>query len=166
MGVWVALDDVDERNGALIVVKGSHNLSDPNLFELKQKFFPNSDVPPSSTPLFNAYNEKLIEAANKDNLEQITCSVKRGDMIIWNPSTLHGGLPHIDKTLTRRSFVMHITPENMPMKHMDYFFDRTKVIDEVNRDYYAYGDRLLHSGNTVDFAHIKQHDVSTLGVFN
>ena len=54
MGVWVALDDVDEENGPLHVLKGSHKLGEPDIDELKNRFYPNEDVPASSTPLFNA----------------------------------------------------------------------------------------------------------------
>jgi phytanoyl-CoA hydroxylase len=165
MGVWVALDDVDERNGALVAVRGSHLLPEPDLEKLKEQFHPNSKVPPSSTPLFNAYNEKLIEMAKVANLEVVTCTVQKGDMIIWNPSTLHGGLEHIDKKMTRRSFVMHITPKNMPMHHMDYFFDRSKKINSISREYYKYSGRLFGAGNVVDFRHIKQIPVSQLGTY-
>ncbi len=166
MGVWVALDDVDENNGALLAVKGSHKILEPNLMELKNRFYPNDDVPPSSTPLFNAYNEALVKMAEQAGLPVITCKVNKGDLIIWNPATLHGGLPHIDKNLTRRSFVMHITPRNMPMQHMDYFFNRAKKVSPVERTYYSKGGRLFLDGDMVDFRHIKQFSVRELGQFS
>jgi ectoine hydroxylase-related dioxygenase (phytanoyl-CoA dioxygenase family) len=165
MGVWVALDDVDETNGALIAVKGSHRLEEPDLNELKNQFYPTSDVPASSTPLFNAYNAELAKEATRKGLSAVTCGVKKGDMILWHPSTLHGGLPHLDTSRTRRSFVMHITPQNMPIKHMDYFFHRDKPIEMVEKEYFTHADRLLAAGDTVDFRHMKAFTVSELGTF-
>jgi len=165
MGVWVALDDVDETNGALVAVKGSHRLEEPDLDALKNQFHPTSDVPASSTPLFNAYNEELVTEANRKGLVAIPCVVKKGDMILWHPSTLHGGLPHRDKSRSRRSFVMHITPKNMPIKHMDYFFHRDRPIETVEKQYFTHSDRLLSAGDTVDFRHMKAFTVSELGTF-
>lgn len=165
MGIWVALVDADEDNGALIAVKGSHKLPELNLLELKMKFYPNEDVPASSTPLFNAYNEELVRAAQALGLTTSVCKVKRGDMIIWNPATLHGGLPHKNKSRTRRSFVMHVTPQNMPIMHMDYFFHREKEIEKVDRPYVAVGDRLMSMGDSIDFRHMKTFNVKELGVF-
>lgn len=165
MGVWVALDDVDEENGALVAVKGSHQLPEADLEKLKNKFYPNEDVPASCTKLFNAYNDEILSLSNHANLEKVVCKVKKGDMIIWNPATLHGGLPHHDKGRSRRSFVMHITPENMPMKHMDYFFHPEKEIPTTDRDYVPAGNRLISYGDSVDFMHKKTIFVKELGDF-
>ena len=165
MGVWVALDDVDETNGALVAVKGSHRLAEPDLDKLKNQFHPTSDVPASSGPLFKAYNAELERAAERKGLVAIPCVVRKGDMILWHPSTLHGGLPHLDKSRSRRSFVMHITPQNMPIKHMDYFFHRDKPIEAVERQYLTHADRLLLAGDQVDFRHMKAFAVSELGTF-
>jgi len=165
MGVWVALDDADENNGALVVVRGSHRLEEPNLEKLKNQFYPTSNVPASSQPLFNAYNAELEAEARAKDLPTVTCVVKSGDMIIWHPSTLHGGLPHLDKNRSRRSFVMHITPENMPIKHMDYFFHRDKPIQAVENQYFTHAGRLLYAGNTIDFRHMKVFTTSELGTF-
>lgn len=39
MGAWVALDDVDESNGPLMAVRGSHKLPEPDILKLKNQFF-------------------------------------------------------------------------------------------------------------------------------
>ena len=165
MGAWVALDDVDENNGALIAVEGSHKIPEPDLEVLKNLFHPNEEVPNSSTPLFNAYNDALRMAAKDLGLKITTCSVKKGDMVLWNPSTLHGGLPHLDKSRSRRSFVMHITPENQPIKQMDYFFNQAKPIEVEERTYFRIEDRLVAAGSEVNFRHVKSYSVSDLGIF-
>lgn len=165
MGVWVALDDADEENGALMAVKGSHKVSEPGLEELKYRYHPDGKVPPSSTELFNAYNESVLQLAQNAGLKTEVLRVNKGDMIIWNPSTLHGGLAHNNKKRSRRSFVMHITPKNMPMKHMDYFFDRSKPIEPISKAYTEIGDRLITAGNLVDFRHMKTFSADELGKF-
>lgn len=166
MGVWAALDDVDDTNGPLVVVKGSHKLGEPNLEKLKMKYHPNEPVPPSSSELFNAYNEELVSFANSAGLETVVCEVSKGDVIVWDPATLHGGLPHLNKEKTRRSFVMHVTPKNMPIKHMDYFFNPNKPIGETNKDYENYSGRLIEVGDKVDFMHKKIMPVELLGRFD
>ena len=165
MGAWIALDDVDENNGALIAVEGSHKIPEPDLKALKDLFHPDEEVPNSSTPLFNAYNESLRRVANDLGLRITTCSVKKGDMILWNPSTLHGGLSHLDKKRSRRSFVMHITPKNQPIKQMDYFFNKAKPIEAEERPYFQIEDRLVAAGSEVSFRHTKSYSVSELGIF-
>jgi phytanoyl-CoA hydroxylase len=165
MGVWIALDDVDENNGALIAVGGSHKISEPDLHKLKDLYFPNAEVPESSTPLFDAYNRELREISKSLKLKTTTCLVEKGDMIIWNPSTLHGGLPHLDKSRSRRSFVMHITPRNQPIKQMDYFFNRDKPIEATDIPYFEFEDRLIAAGSEVDFRHLKSFSASDLGFF-
>jgi len=165
MGVWVALNDADETNGALVAVKGSHRLEEPDLNQLKNRFFPTTDVPASYRPLFLAYNEELETQARRKGLVAVPCVVRKGDMILWHPSTLHGGLPHLDKSRSRRSFVMHITPHNMPIKQMDYFFHRDKPIESVERQYFTHADRLLLAGDHVDFRHMKAFSASELGTF-
>jgi len=164
-GVWVALEDADEENGALIAIKGSHRLPEPDLDKLKNRFHPNSEVPPSSPYLFQAYNEELAFAAETQGLSTVTCAVKMGDMILWHPSTLHGGLPHLDKSRSRRSFIMHVTPKNMPIKHMDFFFHRDKPINIVKKRYFEHAGRLITAGKTVNFRHLKSFSLGVLGTF-
>jgi len=60
---------------------------------------------------------------------------------------------------------MHITPQNMPIKHMDYFFHRNKPIQTVEKSYLKHADRLLAAGDMIDFRHIKAFAVSDLGTF-
>jgi hypothetical protein len=59
MGVWVALAESGEKNGALIAVGGSHNISESDFHKLKDLYILNVEVPTSSTPLFDTYNKEL-----------------------------------------------------------------------------------------------------------
>jgi phytanoyl-CoA hydroxylase len=78
---------------------------------------------------------------------------------------LHGGLPHLDKNKTRKSLAMHITPKNMPMKHMDYFFHRNKIIEPIDQNYDSFKGRLFRSDSIIDFRHMKSFDIKDLGEF-
>jgi phytanoyl-CoA hydroxylase len=167
MGAWVALQDTDETNGTLQVVKGSHKLPEPDLTELVGKYFETpSQVPSSHTQLFNDFNERLIETATSKGLVSEPINMKKGDLVVWNPSALHGGLPHKDLNKTRLSFVMHITPKNIPMLHMDYFFNRDKPIPVIDRLYRSYKNKLIHESGVVDFLHKKTFTPEELGIFN
>lgn len=165
MGVWAALDDVDEDNGPLIAVKGSHKLGEANLTELKQRYHPDGVVPESSPELFDAINEQLVDLAEGAGLETHVCRVNRGDVIVWHPETLHGGMRHKAVSKTRRSFVMHITPKNTAVRHMDYFFDRSKKIPEVEKKYEDIQGRLIEQHQVIDFMHKKPFDPKSLGFF-
>ncbi len=165
MGVWVALDDVDENNGALFAVKGSHKLGEPDLDRMKKIYHPAGNVPESSPLLFQAYNQELVRMCETHQLQITVFPVQKGDIIIWHPSTLHGGLPHRDLKRSRRSFVMHITPKNTPVKNMDYFFDRAKYIEPVNKKYEQYRGREIEGGSSIDFMHVKSFEKNELGIY-
>jgi len=165
MGVWAALDDVTEDNGALIAVKGSHKIPEPDLIKLKNQFYRFTSVPSSSEKLFNAYNEKIIAISDSIGLEKFVCKVSKGDIIVWHPSTLHGGMLHKDLKKTRRSFVMHITPKNTPVKHMDFFFNREKAVKKIKKEYDTFQGRLIEKGNIIDFMHKKTYKSEELGIF-
>lgn len=165
-GVWAALDDVDKNNGALIAIKESHKIDEPDLNEIKDLIYPNKSIPSICNNLFNEYNTRVINQAKKNKLDEIICEVQKGDVIIWHPSTLHGGLKHNDINRSRRSFVMHITPKDMPMMHMDYFFDRERPIPAIKREYIDLGNnRLIVKGTTVDFMHKRIFDLSEIGQY-
>ena len=87
-------------------------------------------------------------------------------MIIWHPATLHGGLPYINEAKTRRSFVMHITPENLPIKHIDYFFNPNKIIEPVSKVYEDYSGRQIEVGDQIDFMHKKSFIADVLAILN
>ena len=161
MGCWVALDDVDETNGALMVVKQSHLLGEPDLDKLMEECGLIS-APPTHDPLFSRYNESLVMEAERRGLSKVECHVKKGDMVIWHPNTLHGGIPHRDKNKSRRSFVMHVISKDTPIKHMDYFFHRDKPIPPASWVYKKYKTREYIDGNHVDFRHKYTVDLTDL----
>lgn len=113
LGVWIALEDVDENNGALHYIPGSHKLP----------YFLNSDYDNEGSffkignKSYKAYEEFLEEKVVELGLKKEIFKAKKGDLLIWHANILHGGEPHIDKTRTRKSLVYHYFDEESVCYH-------------------------------------------------
>ncbi|REC46136.1 phytanoyl-CoA dioxygenase family protein [Chryseobacterium pennipullorum] len=113
LGVWIALEDVDENNGALHYIPGSHKLP----------YFLNSDYDNEGTALkigkksYKAYEEFLENKVKELGLKKEVFRAKKGDLLIWHANILHGGEPHTDKNRTRKSLVYHFFDENSVCYH-------------------------------------------------
>jgi len=113
LGVWIALEDVDETNGALHYIPKSHKLP----------YFLNSDYDNEGTALkigkksYRAYETFLEDKVEELGLKKEVFKAKKGDMLIWHANILHGGEPHTDKNRTRKSLVYHFFDENSVCYH-------------------------------------------------
>jgi ectoine hydroxylase-related dioxygenase (phytanoyl-CoA dioxygenase family) len=81
---WMPLSDIPEEN-ALEVIRGSHKqgLYNPSFFH------PDDDT----MPLYDELEMPRLPniEAERDKWDIQTCSMKRGDLLIFHPSSLHGG---------------------------------------------------------------------------
>jgi hypothetical protein len=97
-GVWVALEDIDRNNGALVYYPGSQKLPVVTM----------DHVAPGPGPehyhLYEDYIERLVR---EKQLEPDYAILKKGQALIWSANLLHGGSFHIDKSRTRHSQVTH-----------------------------------------------------------
>lgn len=113
LGVWIALEDIDENNGALHYIPGSHKLP----------YFLNSDYDNEGDRMrigkksYKAYEEFLEEKVKELGLKKEVFRAKKGDLLIWHANILHGGEPHLDKSRTRKSLVYHYFDENSVCYH-------------------------------------------------
>lgn len=113
LGVWIALEDVDENNGALHYIPRSQNLP----------YFLNSDYDNEGNYFkigkksYSAYEDFLEKKVNDLGLKKEIFCAKKGDLLIWHANILHGGEPHLDKTRTRKSLVYHYFDENSVCYH-------------------------------------------------
>ncbi|MFP3595603.1 phytanoyl-CoA dioxygenase family protein [Chryseobacterium sp. SIMBA_029] len=113
LGVWIALEDVDENNGALHYIPKSHKLP----------YFLNSDYDNEGNAFrigkksYKAYEEFLENKVKELGLKKEIFKAKKGDLLIWHANILHGGEPHLDKNRTRKSLVYHIFDENSVCYH-------------------------------------------------
>ncbi|KIC63048.1 phytanoyl-CoA dioxygenase family protein [Chryseobacterium taiwanense] len=113
LGVWIALEDIDENNGALHYIPESHKLP----------YFLNSDYDNEGDGIrigkksYKAYEEFLEEKVKELGLKKEVFRAKKGDLLIWHANILHGGEPHLDKSRTRKSLVYHYFDENSVCYH-------------------------------------------------
>jgi hypothetical protein len=97
-GVWVALEDTDESNGALHYYPGSHLLPDVEYADLGIE--PGKDF----YPHYEAYVAELIAG---HGLRKERPAMRKGQALVWAANLLHGGDPVTDPDSTRWSQVTH-----------------------------------------------------------
>lgn len=101
--VWVALEHMDENNGSLIYVPGSHKLPFFDFYDLKIKA-------PEYGKQFDSYAEyenfvrQLVESKQ---LKTETLVCKPGQALLWAANLIHGGDEIRDINRTRYSQVTH-----------------------------------------------------------
>jgi hypothetical protein len=103
VGVWVAMEDIDEDNGPLIYYPGSHKLKEYSMesFGLEAGYHN-----------YARYEQAIQGVLAQHKLEPELGIAKKGDIIIWHANLLHGGAPQKDRARTRHSQVTHYFFEN------------------------------------------------------
>ncbi|MCP4520468.1 MAG: phytanoyl-CoA dioxygenase family protein [Cytophagales bacterium] len=113
LGVWVALEDIDEDNGPLHYYEGSHTLP----------YFLNPDYNNEGNFLmigdkkYTEYEIALEQKIKELGLKKKTFKAKKGDVLIWHANLLHGGEAHENKDKTRKSMVFHYFDKNAICYH-------------------------------------------------
>jgi hypothetical protein len=89
VGVWVALEDVDETNGSLSIVPGSHKWP---LYEYHNLNLPHPDkIENGEAVNYVKYEQFLIDLVKAKKAEKYTVKLKKGQALIWAANILHGG---------------------------------------------------------------------------
>ena len=102
-GVWVALEEVNDKNGPLTYYPGSHKLP----------YILNDDYDNSSNALFldgnanSKYEKHVAKVIISENLQPKVLHTQPGDVLIWHANLMHGGAPIKDDNATRKSMVFH-----------------------------------------------------------
>jgi Phytanoyl-CoA dioxygenase (PhyH) len=109
VGVWLALEDIDENNGPLVYYSGSHIL--PVFTNEHLGINPDTQGPNpySHYPAYERAWEAIVSALD---LKPTYFHAKRGQALIWSANLLHGGAAQRDLTRTRYSQVTHYYFEN------------------------------------------------------
>ncbi len=108
---WIALEDIGPDCGPLVYVPGSHRLPYYQ-FAPGRYLFDHALDGDDELKAAQAWDERHCRDAGLE-LETLTC--KRGDVLIWHHSLLHGGSYPVDPPPTRKSFVVHFsTLASMP----------------------------------------------------
>lgn len=155
LGVWLALDDVDADNGPLRVMPRSHLLPDIDVRALARELFPDpANIPRISEEGWLAYQNAVQRQCDERAMQAEEVHVRRGDVIIWHPSMFHGGAPHHLSARPRRSLVMHVTPQSVPVHHLDLFFNTDKQVPAKARwRYFQHHQRRIARFRQIDFGH-------------
>lgn len=100
---WVALEDITTENGPLHYFPGSHALP----------YYLNADYQNEGTAWligdksYATYKQFIEGRVAALGLQKQVFLAKKGDVFLWHANLLHGGEPHRNKALTRRSMVFH-----------------------------------------------------------
>jgi hypothetical protein len=113
LGVWIALQDVNDDNGPLHYYPGSHKLP----------YYLNSDYDNEGNFFFigdkdyTQYEKMLATKIREHGIQKQIFKAKKGDVLIWHANLMHGGEPHTNKTKTRKSLVFHYFDTNCVCYH-------------------------------------------------
>ena len=104
MAAWLALEDIDQENGCMSIVPGSHGIPMlcPGTSD-SQKSFTGDQVPIPK------------------EMNAIPCVMKEGDMLFFNGSLIHGSGPNESKNRFRRIIVGHYI-EGVAEEVAQYYF--------------------------------------------
>ena len=145
---------MNAENGPLVVVPKSHQLPPLDLERLRREKLQGKVISSISDEAWNAYQSSVEEQAFSAGLMPKEVFVSAGDIIIWHPEMLHGGAPHRVPSRSRKSIVMHVTPRDTPVFHIDAFFGVRQAAPTVHKwKYGEIGDRLFVDHDLVDFGH-------------
>jgi hypothetical protein len=104
-GVWVALEDVDEDNGALVYYPGSHRMPIYQMYDIGR---PGGLGLGSAQEEHYGIYERFVESwIDGQGFERRTLSLRRGEALVWAANLYHGGGPIRDRQRTRFSQVTH-----------------------------------------------------------
>jgi ectoine hydroxylase-related dioxygenase (phytanoyl-CoA dioxygenase family) len=113
LGVWIALEDIDDDNGPLHYYPGSHKLP----------YYLNADYNNEGNALligdksYTAYEEMMARKIAELGLKKEIFKAKKGDLLVWHANLFHGGEAHTNKNKTRKSMVFHYFKENSICYH-------------------------------------------------
>ncbi len=104
VGAWIACEDIVESSGPLVYHPGSHR--DEMFAEFDD--YPNTNLRTASDDRAARYNRHI--AARAEDFEEHRFLARKGDVLFWNGMLIHGGSPITDRSVTRRSLVLHFVP--------------------------------------------------------
>jgi hypothetical protein len=102
-GVWVALEDVQNNSGELIVVPGSHRWQRVYMQTVGCQRPKGNDWTEFGKKVVGRWRNMISEHSS----QPVTYRPKKGTVLIWHENLMHGGGLRLDKSLSRRSMVGH-----------------------------------------------------------
>jgi phytanoyl-CoA hydroxylase len=121
VAAWIALEDIHPESGPLVYVPGSHRLPYYQFAPGEHRFDHRRHGAAESAAMAAFDREQVAKAGLAT--EALTC--KRGEVLLWHHSLLHGGSVVADPKRTRKSFVVHFSTL------ADYKLRRQNLIERV-----------------------------------
>jgi ectoine hydroxylase len=113
IAVWIALENTNTRNGPLFYYPGSHRLP----YLLNTDFNEGETSFTLGTKDYPDYEDALEKLVAANEFEKKIFLAEKGDVFIWHGNLVHGGLPVIDPSLTRKSMVIHYYAKDVIKYH-------------------------------------------------
>ena len=105
VGVWIAFEDMDESNGTLRVVPGSHKWG---TYDYNTLNFEHPDsIEDGYTKNYTKYEHFVRSLIKCKKATEMPVRIKKGQALIWASNLLHGGIPIKDSNRTRKSQAIH-----------------------------------------------------------
>jgi hypothetical protein len=88
-GVWIALEDVNESNGTLKIIPGSHQWGEWEYDELGLSH--PDDIENGEEVNYKEYEDFLVQLVKCKKGKPFHVSLKKGQALVWAANLLHGG---------------------------------------------------------------------------
>ncbi len=89
VGVWVALENVDESNGSLKIIPKSHKW---DVYDYDSLNLPHPDKIENGEEVnYTIYEEFIQSLVEEKKVESYIANIKKGTALIWSANLLHGG---------------------------------------------------------------------------
>jgi hypothetical protein len=115
IGVWVALEDVDESSGPVVYLPGSHRL--PYVMSEDLDLSDAGGGPLTVPDKGPAYVRKMASVVRDSPSDPVPFTARKGDVLLWHHNLLHGGSPITREGATRKSLVAHFFGEGALCYH-------------------------------------------------
>lgn len=113
LGVWIALEDIEDDNGPLHYYPGSHKLP----YYLNKDYDNEGNSVMIGDKSYDAYEDMIAEKIKENQIQKVNFNAKKGDLLIWHANLFHGGNEHTNKHKTRKSVVFHYFKEGSICYH-------------------------------------------------
>jgi len=112
VGVWIALEDIDEGSGPVFYLPGSHRLPYLMTEDL------GVSAPPGLIPDKGAAYVGRVRGEVQDfGSAEVPFTARAGDVLLWHHNLIHGGSAVTREGATRRSLVGHYFAERVLCYH-------------------------------------------------
>ncbi len=131
IGVWIALEDIQEDSGELIYFPGSHRWPD----FLFSGHFKHYDEERDGLEQLQQWYAWLYQQAGERHTEVAKFRPRKGDVLLWHAGLCHGGDRVTGENRTRRSLVAHYCPAGVRPLYHYYKPDQRKIYPEGEHRY-------------------------------